>query len=191
MKLFYSFICLSLFLCNASASSIRGLDGYQQYTIDAAKNARTHNNMGNIYFDEKNYHAALMEYEIAYNLTKNTPAGAAYIYNMARCMIKMGNYKSAQNLVEYAINKDCINMTYYNTLVDCYIAQKIQEKKLIKHLSDTKNPYNRIIAGLIYMKTNKKTEAKIIFDEFINNNPDMIISEDVKLLIRKIDTGAI
>ena len=127
MRLFYSLIFVSLFAC-VSAASIRGLDGYQQYTIDAAKNARSHNNMGNIYFDEKNYNAALMEYEIAYNLTKNTPAGAPYIYNMARCLIKLGNYKQAQKLVEYAINKDCINMTYYNTLVDCYIAQNIQEK---------------------------------------------------------------
>ncbi len=186
MKLLYSLIFISLFAC-VSAASIRGLDGFQQYTIDAVKNARSHNNMGNIYFDEKNYNAAFMEYEIAYNLTKKTSAGAPYIYNMARCMIKLGNYKKAQDFVEYAINKDCINMTYYNTLVDCYIAQNKQEEKLAKHLSDTKNPYNRIIAGLIYMKTNKKMEAKIIFDEFINDNPDMIITEDVKLLIRKIN----
>ena len=187
MKLFYSLICLILFANIAQAGSIRGLDGFEQYTIDAVKNARNHNNMGNIYFDEKNYNAALAEYEIAYKLTKNTHASAPYIYNMARCFIKLGNYKQAQNLVEHAINKDCINMTYYETLVDCYIAQNIQEKKLTHHISDTKNPYNRIIAGLIYLKTNRKIDAKIIFDEFINNNPDMIISDDVRAILRTLN----
>ena len=186
MKLFYSLICL-IFLSNiVFASSLRGLDGYQEHKIDAVKNARSHNNMGNIYFDEKNYNAALKEYEIAYNLTKNTQAGAPYIYNMARCMIILGNYKQAQYIIEQAIKKDCINMVYYAALVDCYVAQKTYEKELQKHISDNKNPYNRIIAGLIYLKTNRKTEAKIIFDEFVNDNPDMIISDDVRLILRNL-----
>ena len=186
MKLFYSLICLILFTNVVQGGSIRGLDGFEQYTIDAVKNARNHNNIGNIYFDEKNYNAALQEYEIAYKLTKNSHASAPYIYNMARCLMKLGNYKQAQRLIEYAINKDCINMTYYKSLVDCYIAQNIAQKKLKYHLSDYENPYNRIIAGLIYLKTNQKINAKIIFDEFINENPDMIISNDVRLILRNL-----
>ena len=186
LKLFYSFICLVLFTNVALSSSIRGLDGFEQYTIDAVKNARQHNNMGNIYFDEKNYNAALQEYEIAYNLTKNTHAGAPYIYNIARCMIKLGNYKQAQHIIEAAIKKDCINITYYKALVDCYIAQNIHEKQLQRHLLDNKNPYNRVIAGLIYLKTGQRTEAKFIFDEFINENPEMIISEDIRLILRDL-----
>lgn len=188
MKLFYSLICFILFTNVAlSASSIRGLDGYQNYKIDAAKNARSHNNMGNIYFDEKNYNAAIQEYEIAYNLAKDTNSTAPYIYNMARCMIKLGNYKNAQYLIQEAIKKDCINMVYYETLVDCYIALKTEKKQLQKHIRDNKNPYNRIITGLIYLKTGQKTNAKIIFDEFINDNPDMIISDDVRLILRNIN----
>jgi len=186
MKLFYSLICLILFTNVVQGGSIRGLDGFEQYTIDAVKNARNHNNIGNIYFDEKNYNAALQEYEIAYKLTKNSHASAPYIYNMARCLMKLGNYKQAQRLIEYAINKDCINMTYYKSLVDCYIAQNIAQKKLKHHLSDYENPYNRIIAGLIYLKTNQKTNAKIIFDEFVNENPDMIISNDVRLILKNL-----
>ena len=187
MRLFYSLICLILFFNISCSASIRGLDGYQNYTIDAAKNANSHNSLGNIYFDEKNYNAALQEYEIAYNLVKNTRAGSPYLYNMARCMIKVNNYKQAQHLIEYAIKKDCINITYYEALVDCYIALNTYKKELSKHISDTKNPYNRIIAGLIYLKTGEKLNAKIIFDEFINENPDMIISEDVKLILREIN----
>ena len=142
--------------------------------------------MGNIYFDERNYNAALAEYEIAYNLTKNTNSCAPYIYNMARCLIKNGNYKQAKYLVEEAIKRDCINMVYYETLVDCYIALKIENKELKKCISNEKNPYNRIIAGLIYLKTGQKTEAKIIFDEFIDDNPDMLISNDVRQILRNL-----
>ena len=186
MKLFYSLICLILLTNIVSAGSIRGLDATEYQKIDASKNARTHNNMGNVYFDEKNYNAAYQEYKIAYELVKNTPSGAPYLYNMARCMLIFNNYKQAQNLIEAAIKKDCINMTYYNVLVDCYIAQNIYQKKLQHHISDYKNPYSRIIAGLIYLKTGQKIEAKIIFDEFINDNPDMIISQDVRQILREM-----
>ena len=134
MKLFYSLICIILFTNVSIAASIRGLDGYQNYTIDAAKNARSHSNLGNIYFDEKNYNAAFMEYNIAYDLTKDTHASAPYIYNMARCMIRTGNWSYAKYLVEQAIKNDCINMVYYDTLVDCYIALKTDKKELQKHM---------------------------------------------------------
>jgi lipopolysaccharide biosynthesis regulator YciM len=187
MKLFYSLVCLIL-LTNIvfAETSIRGLDGYQDYKIDAVKNARIHNNLGNIYFDENNYNAALGEYKIAYDLTKNTKASSVYLYNMARCMIETGNYKTAQNMLEDIIQKGCVNITYYETLVDCYIKQNIHQEKLKKYLSNEKNPYNRIIAGLIYLKSDQKTNAKIIFDEFINDNPDMIISEDIRRILRSI-----
>ena len=187
MKLFYSLICLILFTNILHAASLHGLDGREQLKIDVVKNARQHNNMGNIYFDEKNYNAAFLEYQIAYGLTKNTHAGAAYVYNMARCAMKFGNYKQAQHFIEQAINKDCINMTYYEALVDCYIAQNIVQKKLSHHIADTKNPYNRIVAGLIYLKTGQKIDAKIIFDEFINDNPDMIISDDVRQILKNLN----
>ena len=187
MRLLYSLFFLILMTNIVFCESLKGLDGYQQYTIDASKNARLHNNMGNIYFDEKNYNAALGEYELAYKLTKNSNSNAPYIYNMARCMIRLGNYKQAQYLVEEAIKKDCINVIYYETLVDCYIVQNSYKKELERCLKDTKNPYSRIIAGLIYLKTGQKIDAKIIFDEFINDNPDMIISDDVRLIIREIN----
>jgi len=171
---------------NEKEKSNRGLKGYEFQRIDAAKNARLHSNMGNIYYEEKNYLAALKEYELAYNLGCNTTNASVYLYNIARCFINLGNYKLAQNAIKGAIEKDCINMLYYETLVDCYINLNTTETELQKHLNDNKNPYNRIIAGLIFLKTGQKTNAKIIFDEFIINNPDMIITSDVKRLIQKL-----
>ena len=164
--------------------SKRGLDGFEWNTIDAVKNARSHSNMGNIYFKEENYVSALKEYQIAYNLTKNTNSSSYYLYNMSKCFLKTGRFKLAQDALLNAISKDCMNITYYDALVDTYIALGEEENELQKYLADDSNPYNRIVAGLIYMKTGQTINAKILFDEFITKNPDMLITNDVKVLLK-------
>lgn len=187
MNLKYKLIFIALFLfLTPCFASLHGIDGFKESTIDAAKNARLHSNMGNIYFDEKNYIGALKEYQIAYNLTHNTNGSSTYLYNIARCFIKLGNYELAKNALLGAIDKDCINLTYYDTLVDCYIALNTAQKELKRYLKDSSNPYNRIVAGLIYLKTGHRASARAIFDEFINDNPDMIISEDIRLMLNKL-----
>ena len=187
LKCIYSFFVLSFLLCPVFAmNSTRGLDGFVEAPIDASKNARLHSNMGNIYFSEKNYIDALKEYEIAFNLAYNTQASGAYLYNIARCHYALNNYLTAKNAVLGAIKKDCINITYYQLLVDCYIKLGTVEKELKSHIKQTDNPYNRVIVGLIYLKTNRKMQAKATFDDFIATHPDMIISEDIKTILNKI-----
>lgn len=191
MKLKYNLALIFALLIVANPSfgfvkSNHGLDGYEYQKIDAVKNARLHSNMGNIYFDEKNYISALKEYEIAYNLAAHTTAGSTYLYNIARCFMKIKNYPLAQNALLGAIERDCLNMTYYKSLVECFIAQGIQEKELEKYLNDTTNPYNKIIAGLIYLNTDRKIIAKSIFDDFVNENPDMIITQDIKAILKTL-----
>ena len=187
LKYIYSFIILSFFLYPVFAiSSTRGLDGFNEASIDTKKNARLHSNMGNIYFSEKNYIDALKEYEIAFNLAYNTQASGAYLYNIARCYFALGNYSASKNAVLGAIKKDCINITYYQLLVDCYIKLGTIEKELKSHIKQTDNPYNRVIVGLIYLKTNRKMQAKATFDDFVATHPEMIISEDIKTILNKI-----
>ena len=191
MKLNYSLIVILVFFLSTSQSlgfvkSNHGLDGYEYQKIDAVKNARLHSNMGNIYFDEKKYISALKEYEIAFNLAHKTQAAGAYLYNIARCYIAIGNYNLAINALDGAIKKDCINMTYYQSLVECYIKLGIQEQKLKSYIEDNSNPYNRIIVGLIYLKTDRKMQARATFDDFIAQNPDMIISNDVRMILNNL-----
>ena len=185
-KFIYSVALLAF--CNVcfAMKSNHGLDGFVENRIDAVKNARLHSNMGNIYFDEKKYPAALKEYEIAFNLAHKTQAAGAYLYNISRCYFVLGQYNLAKSAVEGAIQKDCINMTYYQMLTDCIVKLGIVDAELKKYLNDTENPYNRIIVGLIYLKTNRKIEAKITFDDFVSNYPDMIISQDVRVLLRQM-----
>ena len=124
--LFFIFI---LFASNALAdSSLRGLEGYKENTIDARKNARLHSNMGNIYFDEKNYTAALKEYQIAYNLDPSNPTSSVYLYNIARCFINLGAPNIAIAPLKGAINKNYTNLIYYETLAECYVKTNTADK---------------------------------------------------------------
>ncbi len=182
-------IILLLFFINSfcSYASLRGLDGFEYGAIDAVKNARLHSSMGNIYFNEDNFKAALSEYEIAYNLASENSGASVYLYNIARCHFKLGNYAIAKKALEGAIFKDCMNMTYYEALADCIVILKEDKTELNKYLNDKENPYSRIVAGLILLKTGRKTEARTIFDEFVSKNPDMMITQDIKSLIKKIN----
>ena len=187
MKLLFKILIIIFSILPTFAmESTRGLDGFQANKIDAVKNARLHSNMGNIYFQQENYVSALREYQIAYNLTYNLNSSSVYLFNMSKCFMKANNYKLAQNALLKAIKKDCMNITYYDSLVDTYIALNEADKELKKYLNDYSNPYNRIIAGLIYLKTGKTTNAKIIFDEFIVSNPDMLITNDIKVILKKL-----
>ncbi len=171
---------------NCFAVSNYGVYSYQDNKIDAVKNAREHNALGNIYFQEKNYIAALREYEIAYNLSYQNNLSATYLYNIARCYMTLGRYETAKNALLGVIRKDCMNITYYDSLVDCFIKLKTDKKELKNYLKDSINPYNKIVAGLIYMKTGNKRAAKTLFDEFITNNPDMLITSDIKRILKKL-----
>lgn len=188
MKLFYSLIFSIFLICTPALAmkSNHGLDGYIENQIDAKKNARLHNNMGNIYFDEKKYFSALAEYQIAFNLDNESQSSGVYLYNIARTMMILKDYSGAKRAIEGAIFKDCMNITYYTTLVDCLIKLNIEEKEITKYINDNKNPYNRIIVGLIYLKTNKIMQARATFDDFLIQYPDMQISDDIRAILNNI-----
>lgn len=188
LKLIYSFLIISFLSCSFcfAIESKHGLDGFKINVIDAAKNAKDHSNMGNIYFEEGKYIAALKEYEIAYNLMPNSQMAGVYLYNISKCYIAINNYKLAKFAIEGAIKKDCINMTYYDLLAQCVVKLGIEKQEIEKYKKDVENPYNRIIIGLIYLKIGKKIQSKTIFDDFVCQNPDMIITQDVKVLLNSL-----
>ena len=187
-KILFIFFMFYMFSQYSHAiKSNHGMDGFVQNVIDATTNARTHSNMGNFYFNEGNLVSAIKEYEIAYKLSYQNSSSSVYLYNLARCYKELNNYEQAKIYIEEAIKKDCINMTYYKALADCYVALKIEQSELERCLNDYSNPYNRIIAGLILLKIGESSLAKNIFDEFVNNNPDMIISDDVRLILKGIN----
>ena len=185
LYLFFLICFLTIANCYAD-SSLRGLKGYEENVIDAAKNARLHSNLGNIYFEEKNYTAALKEYQIAYNLTADNYSSSVYLYNIARCFINLGAPNIAIKPLKGAIDKNYSNLIYYETLADCFVKTNTAKKELNNYLKDTSNPYNKIMAGFIYLKMGNKVNARTIFDDFINEYPKMEVVQDIKTLIKKL-----
>lgn len=159
--------------------------------IDAARNAKEHNNQGVAFLRDKDYYAAIKEFEIAIGINPNTQATSVYYNNLGHTYMKIYELtknvtlaKLAQNCFEKAVLQDCMNITYYKNLVDSYEAQGILNQKLSFLLANrAKNPYNLVIAGLIYIKQNKIGIAVTTLDDFCSQNPDLVITKDLQRII--------
>lgn len=159
--------------------------------IDAARNAKEHNNQGVIFLNENDFYAAIKEFQLAIGLNQNAQATSVYYNNLGRAYMKLFNlYKDktcaniAKNSFEHAILGDCMNISYYKNLVESYSALGILDLKLDFLLKNKdKNPYNMVIVGLIYIKQNKTAQAVAILDDFVCSNPDLIISKDIRKII--------
>lgn len=163
--------------------------------VDAARNAKEHNNQGVIFLNEGDFYAAVREFEIAIGLNPNTQATSVYYNNLGRAYMEMYRLTNdrrllptAQFVFERAVLQDCMNISYYQNLVDTYDKQGILDTKLNFLLENVKkNPYNQVIAGLIYLKQNKIGAAITILDDFCARNPDLAIVDDLKRLIKTYD----
>ena len=159
--------------------------------IDAARNAKEHNNQGVIFMREGDYNAAIKEFKIAIGINPNVQSTSVYYNNLGQAYMKIYALNPskllpilAQNCFEQAILGDCLNLTYYKNLVSSYDARGNLSSRASYHLSrKEKNPYNAIIVGLIYLKQNKTGAALTILDEFCAQNPDLVITSDIKRLI--------
>ncbi len=159
--------------------------------LDAAKNAKEHNNQGVIYMREGDYSAAAKEFKIAIGINPNVQSTSVYYNNLGQAYMKMYFQCNsrfllilAQNCFENALVGDCLNLTYYKNLVNVYEARDNLAARARYHLSKrSENPYNAITVGLIYLKQNKIGAAVTILDEFCSQNPDLVISSDIKRLI--------
>lgn len=160
--------------------------------VDASRNAKEHNNQGSTYLREGDYYAAIKEFKIAIGINPNVQATSVYYNNLGLTYMKIYQINKnqelarwAQSCFEHALLGDCMSLTYYNNLVDTYQAQGILASRASYLLANkNKNPYNEIIVGLIYLRQGKKGSAVTMLDDFCSINPDLIISKDIKRLIR-------
>ena len=97
-------------------------------------------------------------------------------------------------LSEKCIEKDTktreLNKKLYelNTAKDIKVNDAISavndlSMKEAKKTSKKRNLVVSLIVGLIYLKKGKRMQARATFDDFVLQNPDMIITQDVKLIL--------
>ena len=159
--------------------------------VDAARNAKEHNNQGVIFMREGDYLAAIKEFKIAIGINPNVQSTSVYYNNLGQAYMKIYAINKnhllpiwAQNCFEHALTGDCLNLTYYKNLVNAYEARGNLNSRASYHLSKkSENPYNAIVVGLIYLKQNKIGAAITILDDFCAQNPDLVITSDIKRLI--------
>lgn len=165
--------------------------------VDAQKNAQMHNNRGTLYMKERDYLAAIKEFKIAIAVNPRKQSTATYYNNLGCAYMEIAKIQGTHNVskkngdfaqyaqmsFESAITQDCMNLSYYQNLVDSFYLQGTLSKNLAKY-KKSKKPFDKIIVGLIYEKLGKKSTARTLFDDFITENPDLIISKNLRLYIR-------
>ena len=177
-KLFCFLLLLTSIFCS-------GYKKPYKYSIDAEKNAFYHNNLGLNYLKDRIYYAAIQEFKIAIQLSPNTQATAIFKNNLGETYDFIGYPDMARVCFEDAIKLYGLNFKYYLNLADCYKKLGIINTK-IKELSLSSNPYDKIILGLLYIKSGEVRKGVIILDELCMSEPDLVITSAVKQYLKEI-----
>ncbi len=161
--------------------------GYKKldvFTIDAAKNAYWHNNLGLNYMKERCYYAAIQEFKIAISLAPNTQASAVYYNNIGDAYMAIGYPNMARQPYEDAVKQFGLNFQYYQDLVKCYKALGLIPEKISEY-SSGENPLNKVMLGLLYVESGNLQRGIIILDEFVMSEPDLMITPAIKQYIKE------
>lgn len=168
--------------------------------IEAQKNASMHNNLGCMYFKDKDYLAAIKEYRIAIGIDPNSQSTATYFNNLGKAYLILGEIqvknklptgtmgdfsKMAETAFEEAIKIDCMKIEYYNNLVKAYeLLGNLETKKQFFLKNKEKNAFNVIPASIILVQQGDVQYANMLLDDFVVKNPDLIITNDLKKVIK-------
>ena len=162
--------------------------GYRKpykYTIDAGKDAFYHNNVGLNYLKDRIYYAAIQEFKIAIQLSPNTQATAIFKNNLGETYTFIGYPDMARVCFEDAIKLYGLNFKYYLNLAECYKSLGITSSK-IKELSGSKNPYDKIILGILYIETGEARKGVIMLDELCMEEPDLLIISAIRQYLKEV-----
>lgn len=177
-KLVSVFLLLIMLLCS-------GYRKPHKYTIDAGKDAFLHNNIGLNYLKDRIYYAAIQEFKIAIQLSPNTQATAVFKNNLGETYIFIGYPDMARVCFEDAIKLYGLNFKYYLNLADCYKSLGITSSK-IKELSASKTPYDKILLGILYIKTGEARNGVILLDELCAEEPNLLIIPAIRQYLKEV-----
>lgn len=158
-----------------------------KYIIDAGKDAFLHNNIGLNYLKDRIYYAAIQEFKIAIQLSPNTQATAIFKNNLGETYNYIGYPDMAKVCFEDAIKLYGLNFKYYLNLVDCYAQLGVMQTK-INELSGTKDSYDKILLGLLYIKAGETRKGIILLDELCQEEPDLMITSAIKQYLKEVSS---
>ena len=162
--------------------------GYRKpykYVIDAGKDAYYHNNIGLNYLRDRIYYAAIQEFKIAIQLSPDTQATAIFKANLGETYMYIGYPDMARICFEDALKLYGLNFKYYLNLADCYAQLNITNSKIEEYRSSS-NLYDKILLGVLYIKTGEKRRGIIILDEICLSEPDLLITPAIRQYIKQV-----
>ena len=162
--------------------------GYRKpykYTIDAEQNAFFHNNVGLNYLKDRIYYAAIQEFKIAIQLSPNTQATAIFKNNLGETYMFIGYPDMARVCFEDAIKLYGLNFKYYLNLIQCYNQLGIVKTK-INEYKNSKNPYEKIQLGLLYIQSGEIRRGVILLDELCAEEPDLLITPAIRQYLKDV-----
>lgn len=175
-----------LCLCSTSISIAKDREYIGLSSINPEKNAYIHNNLGLGYLNMGQYGAAIQEFKIAISLNPDTQATAVYFNNLGETYLKLSYYFQAQDCFERALSKYPLNFKYYLNLVTAYQMQGNLDSKLKHLLKYKKTPLDDITIGLIYIAKGQTNRGITILDNFVMNEPKLLITDGVKYYLKGI-----
>lgn len=162
--------------------------GYKKphkYVIEAEKDAFYHNNVGLNYLKDRIYYAAIQEFKIAISLSPSTQASAIFYTNLGETYNFIGYPEMALDAFEEAIKLYGLNFKYYINVVESYIKLGIMDLK-IKEYQDSKDVYDRIKLGILYIKKGELRKGINTLDEITIEEPDLLITPAIRQYIKQI-----
>lgn len=177
-KFFIYFLITMTVLCSAYRKP-------DKYIIQAEKDAYFHNNLGIRYLEDRIYYAAIQEFKIAINLSPSTQASAIFYNNLGETYMFIGYPDMAKTCFEDAIKLYGLNFKYYLNLCECYKALKITNTK-ISEFQSSKNVYDKIKLGILYIETNQVRKGVNLLDELCMEEPDLMITPAIRQYLKEI-----
>ncbi len=183
MKKVITILCLLLF-----SSGVFAAPGtIVTYTIDPVKNAQDHNNKGIMYVEEKCYYAAIQEFKIAISLNPKTQATAVYFNNLGKVYMTIGYPQLALDCFENALTQYNMNLEYFQNLAQCYAKLGMTQTRLQEYKAASKdNPVSKVMVAILENQLGHKKRAVIILDEFVNSEPNLLITPAIRQYIKDL-----
>lgn len=177
-KLLTIFLLMTMAFCS-------GYKKPHKYVIQAEKDAFYHNNVGLNYLKDRIYYAAIQEFKIAISLSPSTQASAIFYNNLGDTYTFIGYPDQALDCYENAILLYGLNLQSHINVAKCYIALGITNSK-IKELQHSKNVYDRIKLGVLYIESGEARKGVNVLDEVCANEPDLLITPALRQYINQV-----
>lgn len=156
-----------------------------KYVIEPEKDAFFHNNVGLNYLKDRIYYAAIQEFKIAISLSPSTQASAIFYNNLGETYNFIGYPDLARGCFEDAIKLYGLNLKYHMNLVKSYVSIGITKTK-IQEFEQSKDVYDRIKLGLLYIETGEYRKGVNVLDEICYDEPDLLITPALRQYIKQI-----